>query len=249
MKRGCLTIESVQGQRNHQEDRSFSVRLGESRNSHHLFGVFDGHGGMDAAEECRILVPRFAELYYGRTPVVMLRNIAKNLCRLTEKYVAQGCTMSMALVRPKYDDVWVAVIGDSPVVVVDKHGVVSIGPLHNVGTNEKERESAQSRGGVYLRQDGCGYIGKPGFYDYCLQMSRSLGDHALGDVILREPEIFQVKNPRRVVVATDGILEELLDYKNPATFANRLLPYTIAHELLKGLEPHDNLTIALWNHD
>jgi serine/threonine protein phosphatase PrpC len=247
LRNGKFTVESTVGNRNHQEDRCFHIQLGKGKNAPHFFGVFDGHGGKEASEECSRLVCAFAELNYGRTPDFMLRNIVQNLLHLTEKYITQGCTMSIALVRPRQNDVWLAVIGDSPIVVVDKEGKVFLSPLHNVGENRKERLLAESRGGKYSDIQGTGYITR-GFSGRYIQLSRSLGDHDMGDVLLREPEIFQVKNPRYVIVASDGILEERLDYDDPYRFSERLSSKTEAMDLMFGLDPRDNLTVALWNH-
>src|SRR3990167_9674146 len=105
----------------------------------------------------------------------------------------EGSTLSIAWVREDHDEVSVAVLGDSPVIVVDQLGQVHVSPEHNVRTNLAERNAMVARGGSYRN----GYVYNQ--LDVGFQVSRALGDGDLDRILSREPEIYTIKNPRWVV--------------------------------------------------
>jgi len=145
-------------------------------------------------------------------PPIVIRNAFAKLAGLTKDFLS-GTTASVAYIpwnkaaTPwSIDTVWVAVIGDSPVIVKDAAGKVNISPEHNVRTNMAERKAAEGRGGyvhggyLYDPQDRDG----PG-----LQMGRALGDKSLARVLSREPDIYPVAvGPSSfVLLATDGAFD------------------------------------------
>ena len=77
-----------------------------------------------------------------------------------------------------------------------------IGPDHNVRSNEKERSAAQSRGGTYSGGYICNHWGNG------LRMGRALGDHELGRIVTKNPEMFVLKGIKNfLLIATDGVFD------------------------------------------
>ncbi len=243
---GSVSHDQEKGTRQSQEDRFF----------HHpvtgqvgwFMAVMDGHGGKDVVELCAREIPRLFGLLVGSGSCKkVITRIVQELAEMT-KADYSGSTLSIAWVREDLDLVTVAVLGDSPVIVLDASGKVHVSPEHNVRTNLAEREAGVKRGGwfdgSYLRKGESG-----------LQMSRALGDAHLGDIISREPEIYTVASPRRVLVASDGLLDPSHgDVSGPVRDLGLLLQknfVTARHVMLLAKdrgELEDNTTVLLWKH-
>jgi len=164
------------------------------------------------------------------------------------KHYNNGTTLSIACVLESHDTVTPAILGDSPVIVIDEDGKVHVGPVHNVRTNLKERRAARRRGGEY-KDD---YIWNPAT-GYGLQVSRALGDAKMGKIISHKPEIYTIERPKLVLAATDGFLdlgsrgskkqiEEVVEIMLSGGEAQDLMDWAENRE--SGLE--DNATVILW---
>jgi serine/threonine protein phosphatase PrpC len=140
---------------------------------------------------------------------------------------------------------WIAVLGDSPVFVLDRAGCLCVGPNHNIRSNEAEREAAVARGGVV-----CGGYLCPPRSDFGLQMSRALGDSWLDGILSREPEVITVPHPAWVLVASDGVFDETYGNSFSLEAVQKLAERNAtAEDVLswaKGYLFRDNATAVVW---
>lgn len=201
--RGSVSQVQMQGPRTSHEDRVVHVPFKSRRNGRgHLLGVMDGHAGKGVAEYCATNIPR---LFNPDT-----RNIKEEFETLVARLDAgtrdarAGSTLSLAHISESRGIVTLAVLGDSPIIVVDSAGATHLSEEHNARTNKFEREAAIGRGAIY--QDGylCKVRNGEG-----LQMSRALGDCRLRALLDRTPAISSHRiNSRSVVlVASDGLFD------------------------------------------
>jgi len=232
MKTKSVTHATNLGQRSEQQDafiRSFDSKYGT------LLGVFDGHGGDEASKLCAKHVSShffecldgavLSELALGDT----LINAANNL-----RHYDAGTTASLAYLPLAEDAVYTAVIGDSP-IIVGQRGLFWLSPQHNVRSNVAERTAAQMRGGSYSQ----GYIWN-GFSGPGLQMSRALGDAAMGKVISNVPDIkrLEVSEYDFVLVGSDGLFDPRNEDTDKAA-------QTLVEKIQSGATAEDLVAYAL----
>jgi len=197
----AYTAATAKGQRPYQEDRHIAFH---TLNDGMVFAVADGHGGYTTAQYVVDILQNLWDAHAMAnlgTPKTWLSLIVRRLAEDTE-YFADGCTLSIVYVPPTEAKAYVAVLGDSPVIIKDAEGKIYVSPSHNVRSNLGERERAEGRGGSYYN----GYI----WFDGCgLQMTRGLGDTAMAKILNREPEIETVSlGPNSfILLATDGLFD------------------------------------------
>lgn len=248
--RGSVSVCSEQGPRLHQEDRHLVQPVeGEGRRGY-LLAVLDGHGGSAAADLCVGVLPGLLAEAGGEKAEETLRRIVGDLDRRT-RGMGPGTTVSLAYVVESDRRVTVATVGDSPVIVCDAEGAVWVSRSHNVRVNPEERHAAERRGGEY---DGFGYVRNPST-GYGLQMSRALGDAAMGSVLGREPELHSCSlGPESfVILATDGVADPAHREADRVvgeivSLARRTVPFDASTLLrwagARGLQ--DNATAVVW---
>lgn len=241
-----VTVSIRTGPRDCQEDYCFFSYVKQAKLNGWLLAVFDGHNGRKTAKLCAEELPRLIKTILTDDPEDFLTRIAQQLKSLTLDRLS-GSTLSLAFVHGSLFSVSIAIIGDSPIYVLDRNGILYRGPEHNVRSNEKERRLAEQRGGVY--QDG--YIMTPDGTEG-LQLSRSLGDAHLGDIISREAEIFSIPNPRWVLVASDGLFDP--GHEKSSEYADAVreqaLKHSNAKEIMRWAEARgleDNATALVWS--
>ena len=199
-KDGLISYATDIGLRPYQEDRFVVCSDGEHPGIKLLMAVMDGHGGPEVSE---FLSASLLE-YFLTKGGGSLRETIRLLSEQTELMEA-GSTLSVVVIS-KADETtaYIAVIGDSPVIVRDKEGRIIMSPEHNVRSNAQERDASIDRGAIY---EG-GYIWDP-FTGRGLQMSRALGDSALSKVLSREPEIYEVElGPESfIIIGSDGLFD------------------------------------------
>ncbi len=201
-----ITMATRIGKRTSQEDRFLVYR---QPNKGVLLAVMDGHGGDAVASLVRENIKR---LWHGRStfpdgkyPEHALAHIG---CCLSEMVrilnLRGGSTLSIVWIPRSRHYVSVAVLGDSPVIVRNAKGNLWVSPEHNVRANHKEREEAEKRGGVVKSIFGGEYLMSP--TDIGLQLTRSVGDWEMGNVVNRCPETARIPLFGGIVVlCTDGI--------------------------------------------
>ena len=246
MARGIVSSAIEVGSRRYQEDRFVVAGVPKSKKTGWLLGVMDGHAGVGVSHLCsERLEEVFSNTKEKRSGEGRLREVFSVLHNMTREF-DEGSTFSAAWVRNHGSEVAVGTLGDSPVIVVDKSGGVHLSTEHNARTNLKERQEAEKRGGRYAD----GYIENS--YGEGLQLTRALGDKGHEGIISREPEFFTVKNPAKVILASDGILDpqhgdttklilELVKLVEPLDVtADDIMAWAKA----RGLS--DNATVLLW---
>lgn len=202
---GTVTAQTAQGPRLHQEDRHVVHRFSfPDGTCGWLLAVLDGHNGSAAAEVCEEAIP---DLFLLRGPEDGRAALARIVAELDRRLRGRraGTTLSLASILESHARASVAVLGDSPVLILDQSAELWVGPHHNIRTNLEERGEAEGRGGVY---DSSGYILNPATGEG-LQMGRALGDRGMGDVLSRKPDLHTVElGPGSLVLlATDGVLD------------------------------------------
>ena len=134
-------------------------------------------------------------------PGEILRKTIKNLAQALIDYDS-GSTASLVYIPEIGDEVYTAVIGDSPIIILKGHDYW-YGPDHNVRSNHAEAEAVRKRGG-YIHN---GYAMGRGVFG--LQMGRALGDAELVDILSTEPEVNKVSIGQGawILVCTDGLID------------------------------------------
>jgi len=200
-----ITSATIQNSRPYQEDRFFIHKFKDCTT---LLGVFDGHGTESTSEYLNShVVETFRKVAKTRiraTPEEILLFTFNKLHHKTKKNES-GSTASLVWIHPKLNRIFIAVLGDSPVILNISENIWK-SPEHNVRTNYAEKLEAEERGGYarggYL-YDARQYQG-PG-----LQMTRAFGDNELDRVLCREPEIFSLPldEAKWILCCTDGLLD------------------------------------------
>jgi len=241
-----VTCIQERGPRGYQEDRSFYKYIEYPQGRGWLLAVMDGHGGALVADLCVKEIEHLFTLQNMETVEEALRSLVSALNEKTSRsYV--GSTLSVACILEDRKEVSIAVLGDSPVVVLGSNGKLHVSPEHNVRSNMKEREAVEKRGGVY---EG-GYIWTK-YRDHGLQMSRALGDAYLEGILSRDPEIYTITDPQWILVASDGLIDpghnqseelfsEIGEYAKKNATADDLMKWAVSREL------RDNATAIVWS--
>ena len=157
------------------------------------------------------------------------------LSRKTLVHYESGTTLSLAYIPDGEDSLHVGVIGDSPVILAKKDGTFQRSPEHNARSNEAERKAAEQRGGVFEN----GYLSSRS-RGMGLQMTRDIGCHAMGNVLLRYPDIYElaIQNGDVLILGSDGLLD-------PAHFSSDEEVQRIVKLVLDGAEAQDLINDAL----
>ncbi len=205
---GSATFYTDQGLRKYQEDRYVYRNFSFG----YLMAVFDGHGGASVADKAsKNLIPIFENEFIlfsasGSTDYkILLRHAVEKIDYLLKNEYC-GSTMSLVFIPKNTPELvaYIAILGDSPVVITDSLDNIFLSPNHNVRENLAERELAITRGGFY----GEGYIWNPEWTNG-LQMGRALGNIKLGSILNHEPELaeFSLDKKSIVIVASDGVFD------------------------------------------
>jgi serine/threonine protein phosphatase PrpC len=156
-----VTAATRQGKQTFQEDFYVHLHLAnENGLEGELLAVMDGHGESAAAKLCADEIPKLYRIENAADAENSLRQLVRELDAKT-RHMSSGTTVSLALVLYKPSQVSVAILGDSPVVVLDNRGELHHSPDHNVIWNPDERAAARKRGAT-IRE---GYIFAPGCED------------------------------------------------------------------------------------
>ncbi|XP_061638951.1 protein phosphatase, Mg2+/Mn2+ dependent, 1Lb isoform X3 [Phyllopteryx taeniolatus] len=229
LKSHNVAVYSIQGRRDHMEDR-YDV-LADVINKTHpsIFGIFDGHGGEAAADYAKAHLPealRQQLLTYererernrekdkeknGKTegmsyPSILEQQILmldrEMLEKLSATYNEAGTTCLVALLSDK--ELTVANVGDSRGVLCDKDGnAIPLSHDHKP-YQLKERKRIKKAGG-FISFNGSWRV------QGILAMSRSLGDYTLKNlnVVIPDPDVLSFDlnklQPEFMILASDGL--------------------------------------------
>lgn len=237
-----ISLAQAQGHREYQEDR-FGV---EEFFAGTLIWVADGHGGDQTSRNVSTRLREDWILHDNPNVDTQIKDVFHCLDMQTCE-MESGTTLSLVYIPRKAPLIYVAVLGDSPVIVKSGNELF-IGPDHNARTNSAERDAAVTRGAVYSG----GYVCEPHGEGRGLQMTRALGDHGLGWFLNREPEIRSLPFGNYgdwVLVASDGVLDPTHYHENDADTIAGLInsgneaPYLVTRAL--RVPTDDNATAIL----
>lgn len=258
-----ISSATGQGARPYQEDRFVvkTVNAQEDVVAGILLAVADGHGG-DATSsyvQQQLSGDLFDRILAGtkNNPKEAISRTFQYLndetYQLSEKsglHCDSGTTLSIVFI-PAFQVIgYIGIIGDSPVIVAFRDGTIQISPDHNARTNKKERKEALMRGGRYAN----GYIMHPSG-SKGLQMTRDLGFHSMGNVLRRDPDIYDVtiRQGTVILLGSDGLLDPAHDGTVTEDEAKRLAKLVLDGAEAKDLisdalsrETGDNVTAIVW---
>ncbi|XP_067851473.1 protein phosphatase, Mg2+/Mn2+ dependent, 1Lb [Heptranchias perlo] len=216
-KSNNVAVYSIQGRRDHMEDR-FEVLTDLVNKSHpSIFGIFDGHGGESAAEYVKIHLPEALKQHLqdyekdkensvlSHQTILEQQILAidrKVLEKLSAAYDEAGTTCLVALLSDK--ELTVANVGDSRGVLCDKDG--NAVPLsHDHKPYQLKERKRIKRAGGFISFNGSWRV------QGILAMSRSLGDYPLKNlnVVISDPDILSFDldklQPQFMILASDGL--------------------------------------------
>uniref|UniRef100_A0AAQ4QFI8 Protein phosphatase 1L n=1 Tax=Gasterosteus aculeatus aculeatus TaxID=481459 RepID=A0AAQ4QFI8_GASAC len=211
-----VAVYSIQGRRDHMEDR-FEVLTDVVNRSHpSIFGIFDGHGGDAAADFAKAHLPEALQKDKEKDekkergglsyPSILRQQILtldrEMLDKLSATYNEAGTTCLVALLSDK--ELTVANVGDSRGVLCDKDGnAIPLSHDHKP-YQLKERKRIKKAGG-FISFNGSWRV------QGILAMSRSLGDYPLKNlnVVIPDPDIMSFDlnklQPEFMILASDGL--------------------------------------------
>nr|XP_040026406.1 protein phosphatase 1L-like [Gasterosteus aculeatus aculeatus] len=221
-KNNNVAVYSIQGRRDHMEDR-FEVLTDIANKSHpSIFGIFDGHGGEVHAGlwgQVEVKQPSDVTVRYGGGPFekkkkkappsygsILEQRILNGDREIPETLSATsphaGTTCLVALLSDR--ELIVANVGDSRGVLCDKDGnAVALSHDHKP-YQLKERKRIKRAGG-FISFNGSWRV------QGILAMSRSLGDYPLKNlnVVIPDPDIMTFDmdklQPEFMILASDGL--------------------------------------------
>jgi len=201
-----ITHATAQGVRDHQEDR---LKI-DANNDGILIAIFDGHHGHSTSQFCEHNLLK-AFNFVANNPAYpsiedKMKGVFQFLVDLTSGFES-GSTGSIVFIPNSLDRALVGVLGDSPVIIKASNGDYWHSPEHNVSNNPQEV--------LRVKKGGCqvynGYVFPPtsGFTTTGFQLTRAFGDSAYSEVLLREPEIFEIPLGLGsfVLVGSDGLFD------------------------------------------
>src|SRR5271154_2493092 len=221
-----ISKATVQGQRDYQEDR-FVV---SNHPNGKLIAVMDGHGGASVSSKLANLLPRVFRKHAATAayPEQLLIAVFAELNENT-KHMDEGSTISIVWIPNVADKVYIGIVGDSPVLVLDKDGNLHVSPMHNARSNPAELEAAKKRGAYFYG----GYISAH-FSGHGIQMTRVFGDASLAKIVNREPEVYSVELGKDsvVIVGSDGLFDPA--HQDVSTMAQVIMELANVHRYSAG---------------
>lgn len=260
MVQGYISSATEKGAKYYQEDRFIVIRHDTQEVKGWLLGVMDGHGGAEVAEFCEKNIENFFKTLLPKP--LMITDVLRELIHMLNeklKHTNSGSTVSLVYIheansRGDAAKAFVAILGDSPVMIKARNGNLVMSMEHNARNNLAEREAAIQRGAVYSG----GYIWDDPQSDMRsgLQLTRALGDSALGKFLNREPEVYFVDLGLEsfVAVMSDGVVDPAhgnhKDHKDipnhlASIISNGGTAVDLVNDALKR-QTGDNVTVVLW---
>jgi serine/threonine protein phosphatase PrpC len=235
-----ITYATEQNRRFDQEDRFLisKIKLIDA----HLIGVFDGHGGSWVSEFAAKHTPYIFRALTKKFPYDTMESLMeKTVARLNEKtkFYHSGSTCALMLISA--NKVFVAILGDSNIIIGFKNNTHWISPVHNIRINHTEADRACENEDAIIYHGYLCDAGRP--WAGGLQMSRSLGDCDLSRVLTRTPDIysFDIEHIDWVLCCTDGVIDQsnlnLVALKEIYDSLNN--KKTIASDILDIVNIHD----------
>uniref|UniRef100_A0A7S1XG84 PPM-type phosphatase domain-containing protein n=1 Tax=Compsopogon caeruleus TaxID=31354 RepID=A0A7S1XG84_9RHOD len=229
------------------EDRHIIAERLTGLPDHHLYGVFDGHGGQTCAQFVSDLLPAAIVRWWCQPEA----SPDSCLCRAFEDTDSaygethgtgpdsSGSTGIVAFVVK--DLIYVANIGDSRCVLASSTGVRDLSAPH-LPSNPMERAMVEARGG-YIHNDRVNGL---------LMITRAFGDFSAKPAICATPEIISTRlgpQDEFIILASDGLWDVVSSEEAVRLVRSTVrVPEMAAKRLaLKALElgSSDNITVIV----
>lgn len=212
------------GKRQYMEDTYFI----ESFEDDLCLGVFDGHGGTSAAVTAAEMFPMVLSQEIKENPKTSLSQSVKNTylyvgnCLSSDK---SGATAAVAIVRNinGKKTVNVSNIGDSRVILIDKHGKATrLSRDHKPGNFHERDRIIKSGGHVYHKLNGVPRVDG-------IAVSRAFGDCNSKHIICEpyQNEVDIKDDDMLLVVVSDGITDAYGDGDLGIWFKNKMIKHNI----------------------
>lgn len=248
MIQGYVNSAMEKGTRFYQEDRFSVIRHETQKEKGWLLAVMDGHGGAEVARYCEENIEsKFKPLISD--PQLMITDVLRQLIEVFVKETRgmdAGSTISLVYISETSERAFVAILGDSLVIVKNAHGLW-ISPEHNIRVNQADKKIVLSKGAF-----SDGYYMSASKLGQGLQLTRSLGDASFDRFLIREPEIFSCFNLNKdsfIIVASDGLLDPSHNDRNVESLRNIVEKGGTAYDLVNDAirrKTGDNVTAVLW---
>lgn len=207
-----------------------------------MYGIFDGHGGREAAEFAGEHLPKNIADRYSRQPLdealinsfKFLQIDMKNWC------VYVGCTACLAMIEGR--NLTVANIGDTRAVLCRGGKAIRLSFDHKPGLPE-ETAYIQSKGS-FVRDGRVGGM---------LAVSRAFGDGFLGDAVNPTPYISHIELTNEdlfLIIACDGVWDVIMDQEACDLIMPEVDPLTAAMKLRDAAydkDSQDNISVIVVN--
>lgn len=251
---------SERGRRPKMEDRHIVVEdlnafLGlEGLPAQAFFGVYDGHGGVDAAEHAESQLPGAiaAHADFGANPQAALKGGIEAvdntfLAKAEQEALTCGATVCTVFVRG--DKMYVGWLGDSQAMLCRAGtAVVLMDPHKPERPDEKKR--IEDAGGVVVMYGTWRVQGQ-------LSVARAIGDIKLKKYVIGNPDITEHTldgTEDYMVIACDGlwdvmthatVLEYVAAWRDRNPGKERGLAHDLADHCLNELSSTDNITVVV----
>lgn len=205
--KASVTKATGKGSRRGQEDRSVNVVVAAGNFPHgkgRLLAVMDGHCGDQvsqmAAKNLRGIF-RGALIDHKGNVELALKDAVANLHKESLNHDG-GSTISIVYLPNDENRAYTAILGDSPVIIVDKNGQINRSPIHSFSSNPSEVKRAVDNRFSY---DGTHVDG--------IMPSRAIGDESYDNILSRDPDIYSVEiGPKSLILLmTDGVYDPTYD--------------------------------------
>jgi serine/threonine protein phosphatase PrpC len=213
-----------------------------------LVGIFDGHGGGEAAQYTVEKLPNvlFANIHKGLKPNDALRQTFLGIdASIHNAGIQSGTTATVILQRDSL--LHIAHVGDTRAVLIRDNKLTQLTKDHKITDPEELQHYRSSR--WFREKSRLVSQGKlKGFK--LIAVSRSLGDVFFEDAISPVPDIQKIKLQKNdiVIIATDGLWnfvgnDEVIDCVNNTKEIDTIPKELVKKSLLSGST--DNITVSV----
>ena len=236
-----ICISENQGKRAYMEDRWQHENINEE---YEFVGVFDGHGGSEVAEICKVNFHKIIKqgLESSSDISCVLRSSFQSMDDLVEKYdiPTVGSTAVVCLVGK--EKLWFANCGDSMAMVFYKNGRYEVVSQEHKVANTNEAKRIKDLGGNITDYD-CPRI------DSLLNLSRSIGDFHLKKYVICDPFIKHITingEIDTILLASDGLWDVFDQYRLhnlKQDHGEDITAFTNKITLDASIKGYDNVTV------
>lgn len=202
----CYQEDQNKNFKQHMEDISLLKPNFQNNQKEHLFGIFDGHGGVKSAQISLEKYPEILSNCIRNNPHNLEKSLTQTFTVLDKETLVQNCiqcgnTATIVYINGKM--LYWANVGDSKCILVSKKGGVTALTKDDKCTDESEVQRIKAIGGRIInnRVDGC------------LAITRAIGDHGLKDRgLICIPHLgkhFIGGNGKYCIIASDGVWDVL----------------------------------------